>query len=81
MFLTGPGAGREMYSSAEAGALKIHKLLTMVPESNKELWVPTEEADGGLTAKIGAWPLLAQKSFQFLDKHFGIDRKSAPGSK
>ncbi|KAH8744806.1 Alpha/Beta hydrolase protein [Hyaloscypha finlandica] len=81
VFLTGPGAGREMYSSAEAGALKIHKLLTMVPESNKELWVPTEEADGGLTAKIGAWPLLAQKSFQFLDKHFGIDRKSAPGSK
>ncbi|KAI0452051.1 alpha/beta-hydrolase [Xylaria acuta] len=75
VLLTGPGAGREMYSSAIAGAFKIHKLLTVVPESNKEIWVPTEEADGGLTAKIGAWPLLAQKSFEFLDKHFEMNRK------
>ncbi|TPX14117.1 uncharacterized protein E0L32_000511 [Thyridium curvatum] len=76
VLLTGPGGGREMYSSAETGAVKIHKLLTMVPERNKELWVPVEEADGGLSASIGAWPLLAQRSFQFLDKHLGIDRKT-----
>lgn len=78
VLLTGPGAGREMYSSAEAGAFEIHKLLTKVSESNKEIWVPTEEADGGLTAKIGAWPLLAQRSFGFLDKHFEVDRKRTP---
>ncbi|KAK4150733.1 Alpha/Beta hydrolase protein [Chaetomidium leptoderma] len=77
VLLTGPGAGREMYSSAEDGAIKIHKLLTMVAECNKELWVPMHEADGGLTAKIGAWPLLAQRSFQFLDKHFNVDRKKS----
>jgi pimeloyl-ACP methyl ester carboxylesterase len=75
VFLTGPGAGREMYSSAQEGAFKIHKLLTRVSESNKEIWVPTEVADGGLTAKVGAWALLAQKSFEFLDKHFEIKRK------
>ncbi|AEO63911.1 9db6d8bb-af2e-459a-9242-5dcc28af61b4 [Thermothielavioides terrestris] len=75
VLLTGPAAGREMYSSAEDGAIKIQRLLTMVAECNKELWVPTHEADGGLTAKIGAWPLLAQRSFQFLDKHFNVDRK------
>ncbi|KAL8392791.1 hypothetical protein RB595_002827 [Gaeumannomyces hyphopodioides] len=77
VLLTGPGAGREMYSSAEDGAIKIHKLLTRVAECNKELWVPMHEADGGLTAKIGAWPLLAQRSFQFLDKHFNVDRKKS----
>jgi alpha-beta hydrolase superfamily lysophospholipase len=75
VLLTGSGGGAEMYSSAENGAIKIHKLLTNVPESNKELWTPAEAADGGLSASIGAWPLLAQRSFQFLDKHFGIDRK------
>ncbi|KAH8680449.1 Alpha/Beta hydrolase protein [Ilyonectria robusta] len=78
VLLTGPGGGAEMYSSAETGAVKIHKLLTMVPESNKELWIPAEAADGGLSASIGAWPLLAQRSFRFLDKHFGIDRKIMP---
>jgi Esterase FrsA-like len=81
VLLTGPGGGAEMYSSAETGAVKIHKLLTMVPERNKELWVPTEAADGGLSASIGAWPLLAQRSFRFLDKHFGINRKMMPESK
>jgi hypothetical protein len=81
VLLTGPGGGAEMYSSAETGAVKIHKLLTMVPERNKELWVPTEAADGGLSASIGAWPLLAQRSFRFLDKHFGINRKMMPETK
>lgn len=78
VLLTGPGGGAEMYSSAETGAAKIHKLLTAVPESNKELWIPAAAADGGLSASIGAWPLLAQRSFRFLDKHFGIDRKIMP---
>ncbi len=81
VLLTGPGGGAEMYSSAESGAVKIHKLLTMVPETNKELWVPAEAADGGLSASIGAWPLLAQRCFQFLDKQFGINRKMMSESK
>ncbi|RYP66157.1 hypothetical protein DL769_006101 [Monosporascus sp. CRB-8-3] len=48
-----------------------------VPESAKELWIPEEGGLGGLTAKAGAWELLAQKTFQFLDKHFGIHRGHA----
>ncbi|KXH65047.1 dipeptidyl aminopeptidase/acylaminoacyl peptidase [Colletotrichum salicis] len=74
VFLTGPGAGRNMYSSAEDSTLKIHRLLTNVPDNDKEVWVPTDVAEGGLTAKIGAWALLAQKTFEFLDKHFDITR-------
>jgi hypothetical protein len=75
VFLTGPGAGREMYASADDSTFKVQKLLTKVSESNKEVWVPTDVAEGGLTAKIGALALLAQKSFEFLDKHFEIKRK------
>ena len=81
VLLTGSGGGAEMYSSAANGAMKIHKLLTMVPEADKELWVTVEPADGGLSASIGAWPLLAQKSFRFLDRHFGINRNIVPESK
>ncbi|TQV90534.1 hypothetical protein V2A60_007256 [Cordyceps javanica] len=81
VLLTGPGGGAEMYSSAATGAVKIQKLLTMIPEGSKELWIPAQAADGGLSASVGAWPLLAQKSFQFLDKHFGINRNVVSESK
>ncbi|KAJ5361339.1 alpha/beta-hydrolase [Penicillium brevicompactum] len=76
VFLTGPGAGSEMYASADDSTFRIQKLLTNVPVSKKEVWVPTDVAGGGLTAKIGAWALLAQKTFLFLDKHFEIKRES-----
>ncbi len=74
VFLTGPGAGSEMYASADDSTFKIKEMLTKVPASKKEVWVPTDVADGGLTAKIGAWALLAQKTFLFLDKHFEVKR-------
>jgi hypothetical protein len=53
----------------------------MVPEANKELWALAEAADGGSSASIGAWPLLAQRRFQFLDKQFGINQKIMSESK
>jgi Esterase FrsA-like len=68
------GAGRTIYASAETSTVRIHNSLIKVAESRKEVWVPKEAADGGLTAKVGAWALLAQKSFQFLDKQLGIKR-------
>lgn len=74
VFLTGPGAGSEMYASGDDSTFKIKEMLTKVPASKKEVWVPTDVADGGLTAKIGAWALLAQKTFLFLDKHFEVKR-------
>jgi hypothetical protein len=74
--------GAEMYFSAETGAVKIHKLLTIVSEGSKKLWIPGEAAaDGGLSASIGVWPSLAQRSFRFLDKHFGTNQKTIPESK
>ncbi|KAK4228644.1 Alpha/Beta hydrolase protein [Podospora fimiseda] len=74
VFLTGPGAETVMYASADDSTYKIEKKLVNVPASKKEVWVPVDVADGGLTAKIGAWALLGQKTFIFLDKHFGVKR-------
>lgn len=74
VFLTGPGAETVMYSSADESTLKIDRLLVNVPAGKKEVWVPKAIEEGGLTAKIGAWALLAQKTFIFLDKHFEVKR-------
>lgn len=63
VFLTGPGAETVMYSSADESTLKIDRLLVNVPAGKKEFWVPKAMEEGGLTAKIGAWALLAQKTF------------------
>ncbi|KAI1376079.1 alpha/beta hydrolase [Hypoxylon crocopeplum] len=68
------GASRSIYSSAQDGTLTIYNNLSQVPDNCKEVWIPDELGSGGLTAKVGAWALLAQKSFQFLDKHLGIQR-------
>lgn len=38
--------------------------------------MPTYVADGGLTAMIGDWASLAQKTFLFLNKHFEIQDKA-----
>jgi len=76
VFLTGPGNGSEMYSSADDSTLKIKEMLKKVAADKKEVWLPSDVADGGLTAKIGAWALLAQKTFLFLDKQFEVKRKA-----
>ncbi|PQE08150.1 alpha beta hydrolase protein [Rutstroemia sp. NJR-2017a BVV2] len=67
-------ADQAMYTSAETSALRIHRSLTNVTEDCKEVWAPKDAADGGLTGKVGAWPLMLQKSFEFLDKHFEVKR-------
>ena len=48
---------------------KIERMLTKVPADKKDVWVQT--------AKIGAWALLSQKTFIFLDKHFVVKRQVA----
>ncbi|KAK1834940.1 Alpha/Beta hydrolase protein [Podospora conica] len=76
VFLTGPGAETVMYSSADESTMKIERLLVNVPADKKDVWVPKLLEEGGMTAKIGAWALLAQKTFIFLDKYFGVKRES-----
>jgi len=74
------GASRSLYSSADDSTMAIYNALSEVAENKKEVWIPDEIGDGGLTAKVGAWGLLAQKSFEFLDKHLLVVRSQARGS-
>ncbi|EAS31149.3 alpha/beta hydrolase [Coccidioides immitis RS] len=68
------GAGHAIYASPDSSTVYIYNSLKHLEKTQKEVWIPIEIGDGGLTAKVGAWGLLAQKSFQFLDKHLGVRR-------
>lgn len=68
------GAAHSIYFDPELSVGKIMKKLGHLEEEKKEDWVPTQPADGGLQAKIGAWALLHEKTFRFLDQHFEIKR-------
>ncbi len=68
------GATRSLYSFADESTLAIYDALSQVPKECKEMWIPEEIGNGGLTAKVGAWALLAQKSFEFLDRHMHVIR-------
>ncbi|WEW56051.1 hypothetical protein PRK78_001486 [Emydomyces testavorans] len=74
------GAGHAIYASPDSSTRYIYESLRHLPEGMKEMWIPSEVADGGLTAKVGAWALLAQKSFRFLDRHLGVKRAGLVGS-
>lgn len=68
------GASRSLYASAQDGTVAVAQALKQVPEPSLEVWIPEDIGNGGMTGKVGAWALLAQKSFQFLDKHLEVKR-------
>jgi pimeloyl-ACP methyl ester carboxylesterase len=70
------GAGGTIYARPEASTLMVIGDLAHLPESKKEVWVATVPSEGGLQAKVGAWKLLQQRTFQFLDRHMNIQRPS-----
>ncbi|KAK4463585.1 Alpha/Beta hydrolase protein [Cladorrhinum samala] len=78
VFVTGAGS-TSIYASADESTLKIFKGLSALSEDKKEVWIPEEVGAGGLSGKVGAWSLLAQRSFEFLDKHLGIQREGIEG--
>ncbi|KAL8683661.1 MAG: hypothetical protein Q9186_000434 [Xanthomendoza sp. 1 TL-2023] len=72
VFIT--GAAKTIYASAESSTTLIYNLLTRIPETDKEIWLPEPSGQGGLTGKVGAWGALAQRTFEFLDRCFDIKR-------
>jgi pimeloyl-ACP methyl ester carboxylesterase len=68
------GASRSVYASADEGTMAVYRDLKSFPEDRNEVWIPDHVGQGGLTGKVGAWALLAQRTFSFLDQHFGIVR-------
>ncbi|KAK9440012.1 alpha/beta hydrolase [Metarhizium brunneum] len=71
------GASRSLYASAQDGTIAVYNALKGVPENEKEVWIPSNIGEGGMTGKVGAWALLSQKSFQFFDKHLRVHRDVA----
>jgi len=51
-------------------------LTSLRPEVDKEKWIAHDIARGGLQAKIGAVGYSAQRTFQWLDLKFGIEREA-----
>lgn len=69
------GAAKTIYASAGSSTTRIHQRLTKITETDKDIWIPEQPGQGGLTGKVGAWGLLAQRTFEFLDSHFDIKRE------
>lgn len=69
------GAAKTIYASAGSSTMRIHQRLTKIMEIDKDIWIPEQPGQGGLTGKVGAWGLLAQRTFEFLDRHFDIKRE------
>ncbi|KAI4136920.1 MAG: hypothetical protein L6R39_007561 [Caloplaca ligustica] len=77
VFIT--GAAETIYASAESSTTLIYNMLTRIPESDKDIWIPEHTGQGGLTGKVGAWGMLAQLTFEFLDRHFDVKRVPLSG--
>ena len=73
------GAAKTLYASAETSTTVIHRLLKRVPEGEKKVWVPGTPGQGGFTGKVGAWGLLSQRTFEFLDDCFRVEREACAG--
>ncbi|KAK0725836.1 Alpha/Beta hydrolase protein [Lasiosphaeris hirsuta] len=52
------------------------RLYESLGSKNKEKWVATEIAFGGLQAKVGAFAYSAQRTFHWLDKVWGVEREA-----
>ncbi|KAK1991383.1 alpha/beta hydrolase [Colletotrichum falcatum] len=70
------GAGASMYYNPATTTDKIYDCLTgLKPGVDKEKWIEYDVAYGGLQAKVAAFGYSAQRTFQWLDGKFGIDRQ------
>lgn len=70
------GAGASMYYNPVTTTDKIYDCLTSLKSGvDKEKWIEQDIAYGGLQAKVGAFVYSAQKTFQWLDTTFGIERE------
>ncbi|KAL4994079.1 putative alpha/beta hydrolase [Aspergillus recurvatus] len=69
------GAGASFYFNPSTTTDKVYECLTSLRDGvDKEKWIATDVAYGGLQAKIGAFGYSAQKTFEWLDRRFGIQR-------
>ncbi|KAJ4294707.1 hypothetical protein N0V88_004941 [Collariella sp. IMI 366227] len=68
------GASDSLYFDPSHHSVRVLNGLKNVAEKEKELWLASTPGEGALQAKVGAFQLVNQKTFTFLDKRFGIER-------
>ncbi|KAI9035221.1 alpha/beta hydrolase family protein [Aspergillus affinis] len=68
------GAAQTIYTAPEISTLRIEQALDHLPEEKRHVWIAKEAGDGGLQGKVGAWRLLQQRLFQFLDEQWDVKR-------
>lgn len=69
------GAGASWLFDPATTTDKIYASLTSLKDGvDKEKWISHDIALGGLQAKVGAFGYSAQKTFQWLDDRFGVER-------
>lgn len=61
------GARFSLYCQPEISTMRIYNELVNVPEDKKVAWVGEDAGEGGLQSKVGAFGVLNQKAFAFLD--------------
>lgn len=71
------GAASSIYAAPKISTTRIYNTLSHLPENKKLQWIATDPAEGGLQSKIGAFGILTQKTYAFLDEMFEIDRRVA----
>ncbi|KAH6683991.1 alpha/beta hydrolase [Halenospora varia] len=73
------GAAHSLYFNPMYHTMSVFNNLTSLKEDEKRVWMPGAPGDGGLQAKVGAFGVSAERTFQFLDDVFQIDRQSLSG--
>ncbi|KAJ0414062.1 putative alpha/beta hydrolase [Aspergillus carlsbadensis] len=69
------GAAGSFYFNPTTTTDRIYECLTSLTHGvDKETWIATDVAYGGLQAKIGAFGYSAQRTFAWLDQRFNIKR-------
>lgn len=69
------GAAASIYAKPEISTTRIYNTLSHLPVNQKMQWIATNAAEGGLQSKIGAFGILTQRTFAWLDEILKIDRK------
>lgn len=70
------GAAHSLYFNPVYHTMSIFDNLTSLKDDEKQVWMPGAPGDGGLQAKVGAFGVSAERTFQFLDGVFEIKRQS-----
>ncbi|KAH8840028.1 hypothetical protein MCOR27_007823 [Pyricularia oryzae] len=68
------GASHSLYLEGNHHTMRIYNELVNHTKGDKQLWLTATPGQGSLQAKMGALRLANQKTFKFLDEHFGIER-------